>query len=638
DEIASIGMATNGGSATNNGKITSNTSYSQGLFAFNNGHIINGDNGNIAINGDNVEAMSVSGNGNATNNGKIWISGNKARGMEIDGGTGINNGTIDVHGNGAIGMAAYENSSITNDSNGIINVGEGAIGMVASGTNASAINKGIIKVTSKAEGGMRAFDGGTIDNQGIIKVDVNHVGNKENIAIFADNNSTLINKGKIETNGNVIIESNATYIIGNDSKGNFGKLISKDVKLDGNLLISTEIVKGSYQNSYVFDDIVKSENIEFGENYRSLSSSILYDVKTSKDENGNLDGQLIRNTNTLSKFTNKQFYKVGDLFDKYLDKNKYATLSKQEQDLVDKVFSSTNSPYKINDTIEKLSGKEYLNIPQQIFDIKDNFIKYDNSIIATLDKYNYNFTLIGEYQDIQTKEATIGYDSKMSGFTGAVKLSDNLYGTLGYSYTNIDYNNNSKGNIQTIHSSLYKDYNYNNFKTKYGLFGEFNFHETDRVGIENNIKTDYNSYIVGINGEISKKFGKDLYIQPKISLDISYGKLKEFKDENTLKIKDQNYNSVLPKFEITAGKKFNHIELFTKSSYSYEFGNLDKDMDIEILRKDLSIENTSSNREKIDISVGSNINFDNVSFNIQAGKEFGKRDRNYISAGINYKF
>lgn len=641
DEIPNLGMVINGGEGINNGRIVAGNNYSQGMMTFNDGVITNGINGVINLTGDNVEGMSVDTNGTAINRGKITVEGYRADGINADSGKGENYETITVTGEDASGMRADDGGIVINQVGATINVKTGANGMVASGTGSRAENYGTINVVADAKGGMRAWDGGIAINYGVINVDKNHSLNgmhdKEQVAIFADENSKIENYGTINTDGEVKLEFGSTYTVGTNSDGTFGKLTASDVDLNGNLVISTDMVKGSYEESYKLDNMIEGENINLGEEYKNLSKSLLYDAKTSKDKEGNLDGELVRNNNSISDFTSNHLTQVGELFDKYLSKENYEKLSQENKKLVDKIFASTSSAADLKDAIGKVSGQEYLNISRQIFDIKDSFRKYDTSVISTLDSYDYNFALIGEYGDIQSKDGVIGYDTKMTGFNGAMRLADNLYGTLGYGYSDIDYDNSAEGKIQTIHAGLYRDYSYNKSNIRVGTFGEYNFHEIDRENLDGYVNTDYNSYLVGVTGEISKKYGDTLYIQPRLALDIAYGNIENFSEDN-LEIKEQDYTSVLPKAELIVGKKLNNIELFAKSSYSYELGNLDKDMDIKLLNNTVGIDNDTMDKGNLDLSIGTELNFESLSLNAELGKEFGKRDREYIKAGITYKF
>lgn len=611
----------------------SSKEYARGIEVQNNGYAEN--HGDIISKTENVDGIITRNNGSAKNYGNIYAK-NHGTGMLAFDSSSVNNyGTITAIGKGSVGMEAFNNATAINEETGIINAGTGALGMYAT-DNGVIINKGTINVTEDARGGMLALDGGRIENYGKVIVDKDASDNV--YSIFADNDANIKNEGEIITNGDVKIEVGGTYTIGTTTDKTFGKLTGNNINLNGNLVVTTDMAKGSYENSYKLDNIIEGENITLGDNYKNFSDSLLYDLEVSKDKDGNLDGELTRNENSIADFTNDNFSQVGEVFDKYLTKENYDKLSKEYKELVDKIFTSTSSSAKVEEAIEKVAGREYLNISRQIFDIKDSFKKYDSSVISSLGKYDCNFTLIGEYGDVNSKDGVVGYDSKMTGFNGAFKLSDSLFGTIGYGYSNIDYDKGAEGNIQTVHGGIYKDYTYNKSNIRLGIFGEYNFHETDRENLFGNVNTDFNSYLAGITGEISKKYGDSLYIQPKLSLDIAYGNVESFDEDNSLEMKEQDYTSVLPKVEIILGKNLNNVELFAKSSYSYELGDLDKDMEISLLNENIKVKNDTMDKGNLNLSVGTEVNFDSLSLTAELGKEFGKRDREFVKAGFSYKF
>lgn len=647
---ASIGIDGENGSIINKGNINMTGNGLVGIYGYNS-NIITEKTSVINLSGKVLTGIYGAANSNIENNGSIIINATGdisliSEGILVEGkGKAVNNGTITVNAYKSIGMKATAGGTVINGTTGVINVGKDGIGMVAEGTNSLAENYGTINVASNAEAGMRAWNGGTVANYGTIIIDKNylHTGNTENmtkqeVAIYADENSTIKNYGTIKTDGNVSIEIGGTYTVGINNDGTFGKISARDINLNGNIIVSTDIVKGSYENSYQLDNIIEGEKITLGENYKSLSNSILYDLQISKDENGNIDGELLRNSTSLINFTNDNFEQVAKLLDKYLIKENYEKLSKIDKELIDKIFSNTASAHEINEAIEKLAGVEYLNTSRQIFNIKDSFRKYDTSIISTLDKYDYNFILVGEYEDISSKNEIEGYNSKMSGFDGAFKFSDTIYGTLGYGYSSINYDRGADGEIQTIHSGIYKDYKYNEMVLRLGIFGEYNFHDISRENLYGKINNDFNSYLAGITGEISKKYEDTLYFIPKFTLDISYLNIENFNEKYDLEVKKQEYTSVLPKAEILIGKQLNNIDLFTKASYSYELGNLDKNLNIEILNNTVEVKNNTMNKESINFSIGTKLNFENFSLGVELGKEFGQRDKKYVTLDIIYKF
>ena len=82
------------------------------------------------------------------------------------------------------------------------------------------------------------------------------------------------------------------------------------------------------------------------------------------------------------------------------------------------------------------------------------------------------------------------------------------------------------------------------------------------------------------------------------------------------------------------------INFYASSKYFYELGNIDKN-------RQISFENFNGEFQSLgdhlkgsstELKIGTSINYKNVGFNINLGKTFGKRDKEFINAGFSYKF
>ena len=671
--IEGIGNITNNGSITligkNEGELDSQISYIAGIDVeesnvLNNGKIeiqgyriigINGYNSQITnnklikLNGKFGTGILNSFGGKVENKGQIELTGIDMEGINVSVGSFASNyGTITVNGENSFGMTAEKGGVVINESSGVINVnGAGSYGIKASGQGSRAENYGTINVGNIAAGGMIAENGGYIYNKGSINIDKSHSFANENeaekFAMQVDGNSTMKNDGKINTNATVEIGTSGTYIIGTNEDGSYGKLSAKNAKFEGETIVESNVARGNYKKEHILENVVEAENIILGENVNFKSDSLLYNASVEKDVFGNLDAKLTRNDKNISDFTDKKFIEASSIFDSYINnEDEYNKLSLKEKEVVDTIFDKATSESSLRNAVNKIVGTEHLNTQKQIFDIKNNFKKYDNSILSTLDIYDFNFQFVGEYSDTSSKNGIIGYENKMTGFDGAIKLSDNFYGVLGYGYSDIDYDGESDGKIQTIHTGIYKDLFINEYKLRMGMYGEYNFHKNNRAIFDKKAESEFNSYLVGASGEISKKYGKDLYVKPLLSLDVTYGNIESFDEEKAdgfnLNIDKQNYTSVLPKVEIILGKDFENLKLFTSAEYSYEIGDMDKDMTIELLNKKADIKNNEMEHGQFNISAGGSVNINNLSLSTEIGKDFGKRDREYIKAGFSYKF
>ncbi len=657
-----VGMTANKDSSIhNNGKINitsskKSDSFSVGLGALSdNSKATNEKDGTIFIKGNNSNGIYASRGSNIvlTNNGNIEMNGNKNYGMYIENlnsnssNIAINNGNINMIGYKNYGMFVENGGTIINEKNGTISVdGKDSYGMVARGENSNAINSGTINIGASASGGMLA-DAGVISNEGIINIDKSHNltdEEKNNFAMQAINGGTIKNFGTINTNGNITISSESNYIIGTTKDGNYGKISGKNINLDGNITLDSTIASNDFKDTYILENIIESKNINLSENSKINSNSLLYDAHTEKNNSGNLDGKLTKNENNISDFTSKKYDHLASLFDKSIDSKEFRdTLSDEAKNVLNDVFASTDTKENIEKKFKEISGEEYSNISRQVFDIKDIFKSYDNSIIDTLNNYSFNFNFIGNYNDIESKNNILGYNSKMSGIIGASKLSESLYGVLGYGYSNLDFDNNSEGSIQSIHTGVYKDLKLNSFDLRMGIFGEYNLHKIERNVVNNIAKGDFNSYILGLTTEISQKFGDSLYLKPSLNFDLSYGKYDSFSENGAkgynLNLDSQNYTSFIPTLEIKAGKIFKSTEIYSIIKYGYEFGHMNKNQNITF--KEFGhyyLDNDNIENSQTNINIGTSFKFKNVSLNAELGKEFGHRDSEYIKASFSYTF
>lgn len=580
------------------------------------------------------------------NYGKINVTGENSVGMKTNGLAFADNyGTIAVTGNNSIGMSAENGGRVTNEKGGIINVkGNGSYAMKADGVNSWAVNEegATINVGTTAGGAMWATNSGKITNDGTINLEKREgltEDNKNGFAMIADGNSTIENNGDVFIKDalNITTDSTSAYIIGTNKDGSYGKVSAETVTVDGNVKVSAEMAKEGYKDSYALNNAI-TDKTELGKNYKLSSTSLLYNAVSKTDEEGNLDVELVRNDTDISDLTSKEVSKVAGIFDRAM---KDETLSEKEKEILEKVFDSTSSAKAVDDTIKKFTGYNvYSNIARQIFDTKDMFVSYDKSIIDSLGDYSFNFNFIGNYADVNSKNGTAGYDSKVTGINGAVKFTDSLYGVIGYGYNDIDYDGSSDGTIETIHTGIYKDIKSQFGDIRTGIFGEYNFHETDRKVSGEKADSDFNSYLVGANVEISRKFGDDLYIKPALSFDLSYGEYEDFRENGgaDVKFEKQDYVSAVPAIELKLGKEFETTEVYGAVKYSYELGDLNKEQEIEFLNGRENIQADNIEDAQTDVKFGASFNIKNISVNAELGKEFGKRDREYVKAGISYTF
>lgn len=602
-----------------------------------------------------IQAFNYAGQSNKgliTNNNKIEVESlDIARGIDSYGNDVVNNGIISVKGIDAEGIRVQAKGAIATN-NGTINVdGKGSFGMYA-GMDSTAINSetGIINVSATAEGGMFASgQGAKVINKGTINIanrDGLNESNKESIALKSSGGGVIENYGTINIDGNLTLNSmnSGRYVIGTSKDGSYGKISAKNVSIDGDVVVSTEITKNGFKNEYTMQNIVDAENISLGDNFNFTSNSLLYDAKAITDTWGNLDATLIRNNKTLSDFTTGYITSTADIFGKYQTEEMFKTLDEDAKEVVKAI--ETSSVEAIDRSLNSLTPTIYSNLGRQILETSETFKEQDMVAINSLGENSYNFTFIGEYQDISSRNNIEGYKGKLTGFVGAMNFGDSTFGTLGYTYNNIDYKENGKGNIQTIHLGLNKFIKYQGVDLRLGLGGEYNFHENKRdIDLVSRIAdSDFDSYGVRASGEVSKIFGEKVFVKPYLGFDLAHMKYDSFTESNAnslnATVESENYTSVLPKVGLLVGNRFGALDLFAGIEYSYELGNMDKEQEFsyegfsgkgKLPKDDLECGTTG-------VKLGANYGVNNFTLGVSLGKNFGRRDNSFVDFSLGYTF
>lgn len=613
------------------------------------------NNGNITVSGKHSAGMSANGN-NITmiNKGVITASSEDSNGMVAYGEniTAINEGTINVSGAYSNGISVSHGAVGINEATGVIKI-DGKNAFAMSAVNGSkVINKGKIILNGDSIG-MYAGGAGinsdkyapsSIINEGeIILQDFNLY----KIAIWATGNATYVNKGKIIGDDGIEIktEDKGQFIVGKEVSGDIARVRAKrSLKIDGDVVASKDLIEDN-KKEIIYKDVFSAPKIELARGTDSKAVSMFYDSKLELNSDKNVDMVVYRNETTVEEsYESTEFKSLTNSLDNYLDVEGME-LSKDEKLVVDKILKSDNVN-EIKKVVKDLSGEIYANLPRQIFDIQDRFIKEDSKLIDNLNEYSYNFNFFGDKSSVKDKGEISGYKTTSEGFVGTKRFENDIYATIGYENSRVKYNEGSKGSIQSIHTGIYKKLLLNEFDIKLGLNGEYNFHETNREidSFDKKAKGKYNSYTLGANGEISRVYGDSLYVKPTLGLNLGYGKYEKFTEKNAgdlgLTVKEENYFSILPSVGFKVGKNFEFVDIYSNAIYSYELGDLNKKQGMSLLRDKINYKLNSDSLEKANLILNAGVSTEIKDFKItfEIGKEFGKRDNNYLALGIGYKF
>ncbi|MCQ9626143.1 autotransporter domain-containing protein [Cetobacterium somerae] len=656
------------------------------------------NNKNITVNNDNFHllnpnavssmyirgmSMNVYDKSNAKNtminNGNITVSGKHSSGMSANGNniTMINKGVINASSEDSNGMVGYgENIKAINE--GTINVSGRYSNGISVSHGAIGINEksGIIKIDGKNAFAMSAVNGSKVINKGKIILNGDSIGmyaggagvnsdkyapssiinegeivlqdfNLYKIAIWATGNATYVNKGKIIGDDGIEIktEDKGQFIVGKEASGDIARVRAKrSLKIDGDVVASKDLIEDN-KKEIIYKDVFSAPKIELARSTDSKAVSMFYDSKLELNSDKNVDMVVYRNETTVEEsYESTEFKSLTNSLDNYLDVEGMK-LSKDEKLVVDKILKSDNVN-EIKKVVKDLSGEIYANLPRQIFDIQDRFIKEDSKLIDNLNEYSYNFNFFGDKSSVKDKGEISGYKTTSEGFVGTKRFENNIFATIGYENSSVKYNEGSKGTIQSIHTGVYKKLLLNEFDIKLGLNGEYNFHETNREidSFDKKAKGKYNSYTLGANGEISRVYGDSLYIKPTLGLNLGYGKYEKFSEKNAgdlgLTIKEESYFSILPSVGFKVGKNFESVDIYSNAIYSYELGDLNKKQDMSLLGDKINYKLNSDSLEKANLVLNAGVSTEIKDFKItfEVGKEFGKRDNNYLALGIGYKF
>lgn len=617
-----------------------------------------------------IGIFSIGSNGIVRNNGSINLSSNnKSIGMYLDSSLGVNNKTINVTSNNlAIGMfvvgkngSAINNNKINVDSkkngygmvagygataknNGTINIKNKGYGMYAfSGGYALNGEGAVINLSSVADGAMLADGNGSIvENRGTINIDKDNTIIKKGEELKAINGGRIINKGVINKNGDLFLSMDrGFYQIGTSENGSYGKIKSKNLSIDGNLEIDSTIIKGSYKEEYLLEDVFEAEKLTLDKNTNVLSNSILYDALLEKNSFGNIDGKLVKNGKELKDFVKDDLDLTANIFNKYYDEENYLSLDEASKNILDRINLSSGKD--LEKSLEELTPKIYGNIQKEILDINSLFEENRINSLENIGNKENDFVLLENYQKVEPDRNILGYKNLTSGFLGTKSLGKDSYLSVGYGYSNIDYDNDDDSKIHSVNVGIDKIIEENDTIFKVGFGGLYNYHKNTRKYGSQEIKSKFDSYGINSYFEVSKIFkNKNIDFVPFVGASLGYYSSESF-DENInnfiLDIEKQDFISCEPRLGVEIRKSIKDLEIFSKLSYSYELGNMDKNLDYTYrnLNERNKIENLEE-KDSLDFKIGSKYSNENIWVSTNLGKDFGENDNRYVEFNFGYRF
>ena len=129
---------------------------------------------------------------------------------------------------------------------------------------------------------------------------------------------------------------------------------------------------------------------------------------------------------------------------------------------------------------------------------------------------------------------------------------------------------------------------------------------------------------------------------PFVGASLGYYSSESF-DENInnfiLDIEKQDFISCEPRLGVEIRKSIKDLEIFSKLSYSYELGNMDKNLDYTY--RNLNEKNRLENyqeKDSLDLKVGAKYSKENIWIVTNIGKDFSEKDSKYIEFNFGYRF
>ena len=485
-------------------------------------------------------------------------------------------------------------------------------------------------------------NGSIVENRGTINIDKDNTIIKKGEELKAINGGRIINKGVINKNGDLFLSMDrGFYQIGTSENGSYGKIKSKNLSIDGNLEIDSTITKGSYKEEYLLEDVFEAEKLTLDKNTNVLSNSILYDALLEKNSFGNIDGKLVRNGKELKDFVKDDLDLTASIFNKYYNEENYLALDEASKNILDRINLSSGKD--LEKSLEELTPRIYGNIQKEILDINSLFEENRINSLENIGNKENNFVLLENYQKVEDDKNILGYKNLTSGFLGTKSLGKDSYLSVGYGYSNVDYDNDDDSKIHSINVGIDKVIEENDTIFKVGFGGLYNYHKNTRKYGSQEIKSKFNSYGANSYFEVSKIFeNKNIDFVPFVGASLGYYSSESF-DENInnfiLDIEKQDFISCEPRLGVEIRKSIKDLEIFSKLSYSYELGNMDKNLDYTY--RNLNEKNRLENyqeKDSLDLKVGAKYSKENIWIVTNIGKDFSEKDSKYIEFNFGYRF
>ncbi|MCS5420445.1 autotransporter domain-containing protein, partial [Psychrilyobacter sp. S5] len=666
------------------GVYSNNSSNSIGMNAINGGKIYNKKstdyNDTSAItsmgSGTNIIGMHGTGSGaEAYNSSKITMATEASYAIKMENGAyGENTGQITISSADSYGMYAGTGSTVVNKEGGTITVnGSNSTGMVADGSGAEAYNYGTIHVKSESGTTNSAYTAKDESSQAAV----------DTVYMKAINGGQIYQLGTLQSESSIVLSSDSSrmavpssYLF---SSADASYDAGGDFTLDGEMHVFTLAGMG---NEYTVNNYIVAEgNIEGEEGILSLSP--VYKIAASVDEGNdgsNRAALTFTKINDIENLVTEDWMKpLAELIDGAVFNNTGGFVDKYPN-LAAKIANTTS----YTPLMEELSANEYANISKLILDNEEFFngmgkkvmhetrnsisFKMDDSE-DSIDKYKIvlaDFVEFGErqlkfaadYKESSTKEetGTVGYESNKGGFILALE-NEKKGITLGYSKEDVDYNEGSEGDINSIHLGGYSSRELGSAYLNTSLGFEYNMHDMERridvsgSGISEKAEANFNSYTVSLENRISRSVELNtVSVSPYVSLNLAMGYHEDIEESGApglnAEVSDETVYSTELEGGIILSKKFSlvsgvNLKLYTHPRIKYDFAHPEdvrEEVSLEGINGSYSLSKAQEREDVVGIiEVGASLELFNNLY-LKGSFIIDSEQDDYTSVEVEYKF
>ncbi|MGL4393147.1 MAG: autotransporter outer membrane beta-barrel domain-containing protein, partial [Fusobacteriaceae bacterium] len=282
--------------------------------------------------------------------------------------------------------------------------------------------------------------------------------------------------------------------------------------------------------------------------------------------------------------------------------------------------------------------------PRQSKDINENFKTEEISLAGSGDETNFSFFV--NTNNIDLSNSVPGYNHLASGFVGTFEIDDDIQGTLGYQYSQMDYKIDGKSSVQSGHIGVYTFFYEDEYRFVFGLNGDYNMNTFQRnlPAFTRTATSEFGSYLVNVTGNVMRNFGSRVYVAPRASMDISYAGHGSFEetgaDSLNIKMSKAGYTLFEPRLGARFGLRGNMFDLYGDAEYSYALGTMKETQKASLsgFEGTYDMETADTVGSSVTLILGAALHTRRISLSLECGKTFENGNDTFASGKFGFRF